>query len=202
MIVADKIDFTKSNGLVPAVVIDAYTDQVLMLGFMNLESLELTLKTKRVTFFSRTRNTIWTKGETSGNYLDLVEIKQDCDNDSLLVYAKPCGNTCHTGDYSCFGVEKNNARFMEYLFGFIRQRKLQMPEGSYTAKLFKGGADRIIQKVGEEAIETVIAAMKRDRNAILNEVSDLIYHLFVMLAEQGITLDEIGRTLKSRHNEE
>jgi phosphoribosyl-ATP pyrophosphohydrolase/phosphoribosyl-AMP cyclohydrolase len=196
---SSKIDFSKLNGLVPAVIIDSFTDQVLMLGFMNQESLQKTLDTKRVTFFSRTRNTLWTKGETSGNYLDLVDIKLDCDNDSLLVYAKPFGNTCHTGDYSCFGVQKNDARFLEYLFKFIQQRKIELPEGSYTTKLFTGKPDRIIQKVGEEAIETVVAAKNRDKNEILNEVSDLIYHLFVMLAEQDITLDEIGQTLKNRH---
>jgi phosphoribosyl-AMP cyclohydrolase / phosphoribosyl-ATP pyrophosphohydrolase len=195
----NKIDFSKLNGLVPAVIIDSFTDQVLMLGFMNQESLQKTLDTKLVTFFSRTRNTLWTKGETSGNFLNLVDIKIDCDNDSLLVYAKPTGNTCHTGDYSCFGIQQNGARFLEYLYKFIQQRKAELPKGSYTTKLFTGKPDRIIQKVGEEAIETVIAAKNRDKNEILNEVSDLIYHLFVMLAEQDITLDEIGQTLKSRH---
>jgi phosphoribosyl-ATP pyrophosphohydrolase/phosphoribosyl-AMP cyclohydrolase len=194
-----KLDFSKSNGLVPAVIIDSFTDQVLMLGFMNQESYQKTLDTKRVTFFSRTRNELWTKGETSGNYLDLVDIKLDCDNDSLLVYARPVGNTCHTGDYSCFGVQKNDARFLEYLFKFIQQRKIELPEGSYTTKLFTGSPDRIIQKVGEEAIETVVAAKNRDKNEILNEVSDLIYHLFVMLTEQDITLDEVGQTLRNRH---
>ena len=199
MIDAAKIDFSKLNGLIPAVVIDSFTDQVLMLGFMNKESFQKTLDTNRVTFFSRTRNTMWTKGETSGNYLDLVDIKLDCDSDSIIVYANPAGNTCHTGDYSCFGIQKNNARFLEYLFKFIQQRKIELPEGSYTTKLFKENPDRIIQKVGEEAVETVVAAKNRDKNEILNEVSDLIYHLFVMLAEQNITLDEIGQTLKSRH---
>ncbi len=199
MIEASNIDFSKLNGLVPAVVIDSFTDQVLMLGFMNQKSFEKTIETKRVTFFSRTRNSLWTKGETSGNFLDLVDIKLDCDNDSLIVYATPVGNTCHTGAYSCFGVQKNDARFLEYLFKFIQQRKIELPEGSYTTKLFKGKPDRIIQKVGEEAIETVVAAKNRDKNEILNEVSDLIYHLFVMLAEQDITLDEVGQTLKSRH---
>jgi phosphoribosyl-AMP cyclohydrolase / phosphoribosyl-ATP pyrophosphohydrolase len=195
----DKINFTKSGGLVPAVVIDSITDQILMLGFMNRESLELTMKTKRVTFFSRTRNKLWTKGETSGNFLDLIDIKKDCDSDSLLVYALPTGNTCHTGEYSCFGLEKKESRFLEYLFEFIRRRKFELPEASYTTSLFTGNSDRIIQKVGEEAIETIIAAKNRDRSELLNEVSDLIYHLFVMLTEQDITLDEIGQTLRSRH---
>ncbi len=202
MIDITKIDFSKLDGLVPAVVIDVFTDQVLMLGFMNQESLKKTIDTKRVTFFSRSRKTLWTKGETSGNFLELVDMKPDCDNDSLIVYAKPSGNTCHTGSYSCFGVEKNNARFLEYLFKFIQQRKSELPENSYTTKLFKSGADRIIQKVGEEAIETVVAAKNRNKAEILNEVSDLIYHLFVLLAEQDITIEEIGQTLKSRHIKE
>lgn len=202
MIDITKIDFTKLDGLIPAVVIDAFTDQVLMLGFMNQESLKKTIDSKRVTFFSRSRKALWTKGETSGNYLELVDMKLDCDNDSLIVYAKPAGNTCHTGGYSCFGVEKNDARFLEYLFKFIQKRKSELPENSYTTKLFKSGADRIIQKVGEEAIETVVAAKNRNKAEILNEVSDLIYHLFVLLAEQNITIEEIGQTLKSRHIKE
>ena len=202
MIDTTKIDFSKLDGLVPAVVIDAFTDQVLMLGFMNQESLRKTIDSKRVTFFSRSRKNLWTKGETSGNYLDLVDMKLDCDNDSLMVYAKPAGNTCHTGSYSCFGVERNDARFLEYLFKFIQKRKTELPENSYTTKLFKSGADRIIQKVGEEAIETVVAAKNRNKTEILNEVSDLIYHLFVLLAEQDITIEEIGQTLKSRHIKE
>ena len=202
MIDITKIDFSKLDGLVPAVVIDAFTDQVLMLGFMNQESLRKTIDSKRVTFFSRSRKTLWTKGETSGNYLDLVDMKLDCDNDSLMVYAKPAGNTWHTGSYSCFGVERNDARFLEYLFKFIQKRKTELPENSYTTKLFKSGADRIIQKVGEEAIETVVAAKNRNKTEILNEVSDLIYHLFVLLAEQDITIEEIGQTLKSRHIKE
>ena len=199
MIDITKIDFSKLDGLVPAIVIDLFTDQVLMLGFMNPDALTKTIDSKRVTFFSRSRNTLWTKGETSGNYLDLVDIKLDCDNDSLIVYTIPLGNTCHTGSYSCFGVEKNDARFLEHLFKFIQKRKNELPENSYTTKLFKSGADRIIQKVGEEAIETVVAAKNRNKLEILNEVSDLIYHLFVLLVEQDITLDEVGNTLKNRH---
>lgn len=199
MIDITKIDFPKLDGLVPAVVIDSFTDQVLMLGFMNQESLKKTIETKQVTFFSRTRKGLWTKGETSGNFLNFVDIKLDCDNDSLIVYAKPHGNTCHTGNYSCFGMQKNDARFLEYLFRFIQQRKNELPENSYTTKLFKSGADRIIQKVGEEAIETVVAAKNRNKSEILNEVSDLIYHLFVLLAEQNIAIEEVGQTLKDRH---
>ena len=199
MIDISKLDFTKLNGLIPAVVIDSTTGQVLMLGFMNGEALKKTYELNKVTFFSRTRNTLWTKGETSGNYLELVDIKSDCDNDSLLVYAKPFGNTCHTGSYSCFGVEKNNLNFLNSLFDLIKKRKIELPEKSYTTKLFKEGTNRIIQKVGEEAVETVIAAKNRDKNEIVNEVSDLIYHLFVMLAEQDIELADVIQILEERH---
>lgn len=197
----DKLNFDKLDGLIPAIILDAQTEQVLMLGFMNKEALQKTLDTKKVTFYSRSRKTLWTKGETSGNFLDLVDIKTDCDNDTLLVYANPLGSTCHTGNYSCFGIEKNNQKFLDHLFKLIKSRKSEMPENSYTTKLFAKGTNRIIQKVGEEAIETVIAAKNRDKNEIVNEVSDLIYHLFVMLAEQEIEFNEIIDNLAERHSE-
>lgn len=200
MIDIEKLDFEKLNGLIPAIIIDSKTEQVLMLGFMNKESLQKTIDIKKVTFYSRTRNTLWTKGETSGNYLELVEMKPDCDNDTILVYANPTGNTCHTGDYSCFGIEKNNLSFLNQLFRLIKTRQKEMPEKSYTTKLFTEGTNRIIQKVGEEAIETVIAAKNRDKNEIVNEVSDLVYHLFVMLAEQEIEFGEIVSNLEERHS--
>ncbi len=197
---ATKIDFEKLNGLIPAVVVDDSNGQVLMLGFMNKEALEKTLDTKLVTFYSRTKKRLWTKGETSKNYLHLIDIKPDCDSDTLLIYAKPVGNTCHTGNYSCFGVENySSINFLNDLFALIKDRKEKMPEGSYTTKLFESGANRIIQKVGEEAVETVIAAKNRDKKEIVNETSDLIYHLFVMLAEQGIEFKEIVDNLESRH---
>lgn len=195
----EKIDFDKLNGLVPVIVVDALTKDVLMLGFMNKESVTKTLETALVTFYSRRRKTLWTKGETSGNFLHLVDIKLDCDNDALLVYANPDGNTCHTGDYSCFKIEKNSSlEFLNQLFSLIKKRKVELPEASYTTKLFNDGANRIIQKVGEEAIEVVIAAKNRDRKEIVNEVSDLIYHLFVMLAEQEIELTEVTENLHKR----
>ena len=195
----EEINFEKLDGLVPAIIVDASTKDVLMLGFMNKESIEKTLETDLVTFYSRRRKTLWTKGETSGNFLRLVDIKLDCDNDALLVYANPDGNTCHTGDYSCFGIEKNpSLDFLNKLFSLIKQRKIDLPEASYTTKLFKDGANRIIQKVGEEAIETVIAAKNRDKHEIVNEVSDLIYHLFVMLAEQEIEFADVVENLKKR----
>ncbi len=201
MIDKTKLDFDKLNGLIPAIILDNSTGAVLMLGFMNQEALDKTLETKLVTFFSRSRNELWTKGETSENYLKLVDIKSDCDNDTLLVYAEPTGPTCHTGDYSCFGIDKKDEKldFLNELFSLIKQRKEELPEDSYTTKLFNRGANRIIQKVGEEAIETVIAAKNRDKEEIVNEVSDLMYHLFVMLAEQGIEFQEIVENLKSRH---
>lgn len=197
----DKLDFEKLDGLIPAIILDAQTEQVLMLGFMNKEALQKTLDTKKVTFYSRSRKSLWTKGETSGNFLEFTDIKTDCDNDTLLIYANPLGNTCHTGSYSCFGIEKNNRNFLDHLFKLIKNRKSEMPENSYTTKLFARGANRIIQKVGEEAIETVIAAKNRDKKEIVNEVSDLIYHLFVMLAEQEIEFDEIIDNLAERHSE-
>jgi phosphoribosyl-AMP cyclohydrolase / phosphoribosyl-ATP pyrophosphohydrolase len=196
----DKLDFEKLNGLIPAVVIDKNNNQVLMLGFMNKESLEKTIETKLITFYSRTRKALWTKGETSKNYLHLVDIKPDCDNDTLLVYAKPDGNTCHTGNYSCFDIPNYpSLNFLNELFNLVKDRKINMPEKSYTTELFKSGANRIIQKVGEEAVETVIAAKNRDKKEIINETSDLIYHLFVMLAEQGIDFEDIVKNLESRH---
>lgn len=199
MIKADELNFEKLGGLIPAVVTDSETNQVLMLGFMNKEAFEKTIETKRVTFFSRTRNTLWTKGETSGNFLNLIDMKEDCDNDSLLLFAKPDGPTCHKGTYSCFGIDKKNTPFIDRLSKLIKERKENLPANSYTTKLFKEGADRIIQKVGEEAIETVIAAKNRDKEEIINETSDLIYHLLVMLAEQEIGFDEIVNKLISRH---
>jgi phosphoribosyl-ATP pyrophosphohydrolase/phosphoribosyl-AMP cyclohydrolase len=195
----EEIDFDKLSGLVPAIVVDASTKDVLMLGFMNKESVEKTLETTLVTFFSRRRKTLWTKGETSGNFLHLVDIKLDCDNDTLLVYANPDGNTCHTGNYSCFNIEKSSSLdFLNQLFSLIKKRRVELPEGSYTTKLFKDGANRIIQKVGEEAIETVIAAKNRDKHEIVNEVSDLVYHLFVLLAEQEIEFADVVENLKKR----
>jgi phosphoribosyl-ATP pyrophosphohydrolase/phosphoribosyl-AMP cyclohydrolase len=200
MVSPNKLNFDKLNGLIPAVIVDNNTNTVLMVGFMNKESLQKTIETNKVTFYSRTRKTLWTKGETSGNFLNLIEIKSDCDNDSLLVRVDPEGNTCHTGDYSCFKEEHyQGISFLSELYELILSRRKDMPEGSYTTKLFSEGENRIIQKVGEEAIETIIAAKNHDRNELINETSDLIYHLFVMLADQGITIKEISDNLQSRH---
>ena len=202
MIDIEKIDFEKLNGLVPAIIVDSITKQVLMLGFMNKEALNETIKKQKVVFFSRTKNRLWLKGETSQNYLNVITISTDCDNDTILISAKPDGPTCHTGAKSCFAeVDENNVQFLDYLFNLVKQRKIEMPEKSYTTSLFERGADRIIQKVGEESIETVIAAKNRDKNEIVNEVSDLIFHLMVMLAEQGIELSEIVGNLEKRHSD-
>ena len=200
MIDITKINFNKLSGLVPAVIVDKNTDQVLMLGFMNKDAVEKTIELNKVTFFSRTKNRLWTKGETSNNYLNLVDILIDCDNDSLLIYTEPVGDTCHLEQYSCFGINKKSDKdFLEKLFKLIKTRKDELPENSYTTKLFKEGENRIIQKVGEEAVETIIAAKNRDKVEIINETSDLIYHLFVMLAEQEIEFDEVVGNLERRH---
>jgi phosphoribosyl-AMP cyclohydrolase / phosphoribosyl-ATP pyrophosphohydrolase len=200
MIDISKLNFEKLNGLTPAVIIDYKTDLVLMLGFMNKESLEITIETKLVTFYSRTRKELWTKGKTSGNYLRLVEIKPDCDNDSLLIYAEPDGNTCHTGNYSCFNINKTDTiKFIEELSKIIKERKERLPENSYTTKLFKEGENRIIQKFGEESVEVIIAAKNNNREEIINEVSDLIYHLLVLLEEKEIKLSDISANLEKRH---
>ncbi len=200
MIDISKLNFVKLNGLIPSVIIDNKTDLVLMLGFMNKESLEKTIETKLVTFFSRTRNSLWTKGETSGNYLRLIKIKPDCDNDSLLIYVKPNGNTCHTGKYSCFDIDKpDSIKFLQELSGIIKERKENLPEHSYTTKLFKEGENRIIQKFGEESVEVMIAAKNNDREEIINEASDLIYHFLVLLEEKEIKLSDVINNLEARH---
>lgn len=198
----EKVNFSKLDGLVPAIIVDAFNKQVLMLGFMNEEALTQTLEKKKVVFFSRTKNKLWLKGETSQNYLNVINIQLDCDDDTLLIYAKPEGPTCHTGSYSCFSeVRESDFPFLEYLFKLIKQRKVELPEKSYTTSLFKRGSDRIIQKVGEEAVETVIAAKNKDKEEIVNETSDLIFHLLVMLVDQGIEFSEIVSNLQGRHSD-
>ena len=196
------IDFEKMGGLVPAIIQDAVTQKVLMLGFMNEEAYQKTLDTKHVTFWSRTRNTLWTKGETSGNFLNLVDIKVDCDNDTLLILAHPDGPTCHTGTDTCWG-EDNHANpllFLTELQDFINRRKEEMPEGSYTTKLFKEGINKIAQKVGEEALETVIEATNGTSDHLVYEASDLLYHLLVMLTEKGLRIEEVAQELQKRHD--
>ena len=196
------IDFEKMGGLVPAIIQDAVTQKVLMLGFMNEEAYKKTMDTKHVTFWSRTRNTLWTKGETSGNFLNLVDIKVDCDNDTLLVQAHPDGPTCHTGTDTCWGEENvpNPLLFLTELQDFINRRKEEMPEGSYTTKLFKEGINKIAQKVGEEALETVIEATNGTDDHLVYEASDLLYHLLVMLTEKGLRIEDVAQELQKRHD--
>ena len=171
-----QLDFTKLNGLIPAIIQDNTTNVVLMLGFMNEEAVTKTEETGQVTFFSRTKKRLWTKGEESGNYLNVVSIAPDCDNDTLLIKVNPVGPVCHTGDDTCWGEdnEESDLQFLEYLQDFIDQRKIEMPEGSYTTSLFQKGTRTIAQKVGEEAVETIIGAMANDDENFLYEGADLV----------------------------
>jgi len=196
------IDFNKMGGLVPAIIQDAATRKVLMLGFMNEDAYKKTLETKHVTFWSRTRNTLWTKGETSGNFLNLVDIKIDCDNDTLLVLVNPDGPTCHKGTDTCWGEDNdsNPLLFLTELQNFIIKRKKVMPEGSYTTKLFKEGINKIAQKVGEEALETVIEATNGTSDHLVYEASDLLYHLLVMLTEKDLRIEDVAAELQKRHD--
>ena len=196
------IDFEKMGGLVPAIIQDAVTQKVLMLGFMNEEAYQKTIDTKHVTFWSRTRHTLWTKGETSGNFLNLVDIKVDCDNDTLLIQAHPDGPTCHTGTDTCWGEDNvpSPLLFLTELQDFINRRKEEMPEGSYTTKLFKEGINKIAQKVGEEALETVIEATNGTTDHLVYEASDLLYHLLVMLTEKGLRIEDVAQELQKRHD--
>ncbi|PAU93676.1 bifunctional phosphoribosyl-AMP cyclohydrolase/phosphoribosyl-ATP diphosphatase [Aliifodinibius salipaludis] len=202
MIDINALDFEKGNGLIPAIIQDADSFQVLMLGYMNKEALQKTLDEERVTFFSRSKQRLWTKGETSGNYLDVVDLQKDCDDDTLLILTKPHGPTCHTGEQSCFYRKdfkpQKNLNFLNNLEELIISRKEQMPEGSYTTSLFEDGIDKIAQKVGEEAVETVIEAKNEDHN-LVDEVSDLIYHLLVLLVAKGVPLQTIVQNLEERH---
>lgn len=194
------IDFSKLNGLVPAIIQDDQTRKVLMLGFMNDEAYAKTVETGLVTFFSRTKNRLWTKGEESGNFLKVVKVLNDCDQDTLLILVNPVGPVCHTGTDTCWGEEnKGDVFFLNFLQSFIQKRFEEMPEGSYTTTLFKKGVNRMAQKVGEEAVETVIEATNGTDEMFLYEASDLIYHLIVLLTSKGYSLDDIGRELKKRH---
>ena len=198
-----ELDFNKQEGLIPAIVQDAQTNKVLMLGFMNKEAWQKTIETNKVTFFSRTRQCLWTKGETSGNFLQVVDILKDCDNDTLLIKANPVGPVCHTGTDTCFGEEnaQDDIFFLSYLQNFINKRYKEMPEGSYTTSLFKKGINRMAQKVGEEAVETVIEATNGTEDGFIYEASDLIYHLIVLLTSKGMSLGTLANELKKRHKE-
>lgn len=198
------IDFEKLGGLVPAIIQDAVTGKVLMLGFMNQEAYDKTMETGKVTFWSRSRQTLWTKGETSGNYLNLVSIKNDCDKDTLLVQVHPQGPTCHTGTDTCWG-ESNEASpllFLKELQDFIDKRHEEMPEGSYTTSLFRKGVNKMAQKLGEEALETVIEATNGTDDKLIYEASDMIYHLLVLLTSKGLRLENVAAELQKRHDPE
>jgi len=198
--VIDTIDFNKQNGLVPAIVQDADSRQVLMLGYMNREALEKTLQSKKITFWSRTRQSLWQKGEISGNTLALVSIQTDCDNDALLIKARPSGPVCHTGKHTCFDEEKLNddINVLIKLESIILQRKQTMPEKSYTASLLRKGIPAITQKVVEEAVETIVAALNQGPERIREESADLLYHLLVLLAAKDIKLVDVFEELKKR----
>ncbi len=192
------------GGLVPAVIQDNITGQVLMLGYMDQEALQKTQEEKLVTFFSRTKNRLWTKGETSGNTLEVISITSDCDNDTLLIKVKPNGPTCHTGATSCFGEEESadratGIRFLAQLENVIQQRKGNPVEGSYTNFLFDKGINKIAQKVGEEAVETVIDAVAGKLETMKGEAADLLYHLLVLLAASGLELKDVVAVLQERH---
>ena len=194
------IDFEKMNGLVPAIIQDNTTRNVLMLGYMNREAYEKTLATGKVTFCSRSRNGLWTKGETTGNILNLVDIKVDCDNDTLLVRVNPTGPACHLGTDTCWG-ETNDANpllFLTELQDFINKRHEEMPEGSYTTSLIKDGLNRMAQKVGEEALEAVIEATNGTNDRLIYEASDMFYHLIVLLTSKGLRIEDIAKELKER----
>ena len=198
-----QLDFDKTGGLIPAIIQDVCTNKVLMLGYMSPESLEKTKETGKVTFFSRSKNRLWTKGEESGNFLNVVSIDEDCDADTLLIKVNPEGPVCHTGADTCFN-EKNeeDIMFLKYLQEFIVRRRREMPEGSYTTTLFNKGIGRMAQKVGEEAVETVIEAMDGDDERLIYEASDLIYHLIVLLTYKGFGLEDLAKELKKRHNKD
>ncbi|MCF7884965.1 MAG: bifunctional phosphoribosyl-AMP cyclohydrolase/phosphoribosyl-ATP diphosphatase HisIE [Candidatus Marinimicrobia bacterium] len=197
----DELDFDKVKGLIPAIIQDAETKKVLMLGYMNRAALEKTLEINKVTFFSRTKERLWTKGETSKNYLIPKEIFQDCDDDTLLIKAKPKGPVCHTGADTCFFEENKKEPFLYQLEEVILDRKKNPREESYTCKLFNEGINKIAQKVGEEATELIIEAVDNNTKRLKEETADFIYHLLVLLREKDIELDELLQVLEARHSQ-
>jgi phosphoribosyl-ATP pyrophosphohydrolase len=196
------MDFDKMNGLIPAIIQDNTTNKVLMLGYMNKEAYDKTLETGKVTFFSRTKNRLWTKGEESGNFLNVVSVLSDCDDDTLLIKVDPVGPVCHTGTDTCWG-EKNeeDIMFLKHLQDFIVKRHEELPEGSYTTSLFQSGVNRMAQKVGEEAVEMIIEATNGTGERMIYEGSDMIYHLVVLLTSKGYRIEDLVRELKVRHSD-
>ena len=194
------LDYNKTGGLIPAIIQDVETSKVLMLGYMNKESLNKTIEINKVTFFSRTKNRLWTKGEESGNFLEVVSITPDCDNDTLLIKVNPVGPVCHTGTDTCF-KEKNEEpiMFLKSLQNFINKRYQELPENSYTTSLFNSGVNRMAQKVGEEAIESVIEACNGTDERLIYESADMIYHLIVLLTSKGLSIENLADELNKRH---
>ncbi len=195
----DQLDWEKTDGLMPVIVQHAVSGEVLMLGYMNPQALAQTEQSGKVTFYSRTKQRLWTKGETSGHFLTVVSITPDCDNDTLLVLANPIGPTCHLGNSSCFAPAKHSWHFLYELEELLASRKTADPESSYTAKLYASGTKRIAQKVGEEGVETALAATVNDRHELTNEASDLVYHLLVLLQDQDVDLSAVIENLRKRH---
>lgn len=196
-----QLDFEKMGGLIPAIVQDHESLQVLMLGYMNEESYNKTKETGKVTFWSRSRNCLWTKGETSGNFLHVQQMYVDCDNDTILIKAKADGPTCHKGTTSCFDYEESNIGFLSYLQKFIDKRNADRPAGSYTTKLFREGVNKIAKKVGEEAVELIIESKDQNDSLFLNEAADLLYHVVVLLSSRGKKIEDVIAVLKGRHSE-
>ena len=196
---SEQLDWQKTDGLMPVIVQHAVSGEVLMLGYMNQDALAKTEETGKVTFYSRTKQRLWTKGETSGNFLNVVSITPDCDNDTLLALVNPIGPTCHKGTSSCFGETGHQWLFLYQLEQLLAERKHADPEISYTAKLYASGTKRIAQKVGEEGVETALAATVHDQFELKNEASDLMYHLLVLLQDQGLNLTDVVENLRSRH---
>ena len=200
MIDRDAIDWGKGGGLVPAVIQDADDKRVLMLGYMNEEAFLKTNETKKVTFYSRTKERLWTKGETSGNWLDYISGEMDCDADTILIHARPQGPSCHTGSVTCFNDQTpSNIGFLDHLGRLIAERHKTMPKGSYTTSLFTEGKARIAQKVGEEGVELALARMKDDSAEMVNEAADLLFHMMVLLEDAGLSLADAISVLQDRH---
>ena len=194
------LNFDKMGGILPAIIQDAQTNEVLMLGFMNQEAYEKTMSEGKVTFYSRTRERLWTKGEESGNFMDVVEILEDCDADTLLIRANPQGPACHTGMRTCFGeTVQDNLSFLHNLQALLQSRKEELPENSYTAKLFREGPRKIAKKLGEEATELVIEAMDTDNECFINEAADLLFHMTILLVDRGYRLEDVAKILADRH---
>lgn len=195
----ESLDWKKVDNLMPVVIQNAVSGDVLMLGYMNKEALNVTIESENITFYSRTKQRLWTKGESSGNFLKLVNIYPDCDNDTLLILANPVGPTCHNGTESCFAPAQSQWGFLYELENILRERKNASPDSSYTARLYASGTKRIAQKVGEEGVETALAATVNDREELKNEASDLLYHLMVLLQDQSLSLSDVIGCLQERH---